>query len=260
MNTLTVANWKMHGNRKDWRDLAHKVTAGMTGVKTQVVLATPAAAFADVSALIGEYSKVSLAAQDIHPKDEGAHTGNTSAPMLKDFAGKFTLVGHSERRLEHNEQGFLLNEKIKQALSHDICPIFCIGESLSERKNNKTIQILDEQLQVGLNGIHIASAEALAIAYEPVWAISSSAGSLGREPSEEELKEVFVFLRSAMIERFGLTVGEKIKLLYGGSVKPSNTEKIMALKDISGVLVGGASLKADSFLEIARAVAASDVE
>ncbi|MFT7433834.1 MAG: triosephosphate isomerase [Alphaproteobacteria bacterium] len=258
MNTLTVANWKMYGNRQDWRDLTDKVTAGMSCINTRAVLATPSAAFADVSDFLKESSNVSLAAQDIHSKDEGAHTGNTSALMLKDFGGQYTLVGHSERRLEHHEAGTLLNDKIKQALHNKICPIYCMGESLSERKHNKTIQILDGELEVGLNDIHISSADDLAIAYEPVWAISSSAGSLGREPSDAELEEVFTYLRKTMVKRFGRDIGEKIKLLYGGSVKPTNTTKIMAIKNISGVLVGGASLKANSFIEIATQVAASE--
>lgn len=256
METLTVANWKMYGNRNEWRDLAEKVTTGILDINTHVVLSTPSAAFADVSVLLEGQSKVFLAAQDIHPNDEGAHTGNTSISMLKDFSGSFTLVGHSERRAEHGETGELLNSKIKQALKHEICPIFCIGESLDERKNNKTIQILDEQLEFGLNNIDISSAEAIAIAYEPVWAISSSVGSLGREPSNEELEDVFTFLKTKMVKRFGNEVGEKIKLLYGGSVKPANTQKIMTVKNISGVLVGGASLNANSFIEIAAQVAA----
>ena len=257
MNTLTVANWKMHGNRQEWQGLARQISEASASIQTQIVLAVPAPAFFDVSECVKNDSNVSLAAQDIHPKDEGAHTGNISASMLQSFSGTYTLVGHSERRLEHAEKGILLNKKMKQALAHHIHPIFCFGESLEDRKSNKTIERLDEQLQEGLNGIVISSADDLSLAYEPVWAISSSAGSLGREPSEQELEEVFCFLRSAVNKRFGEEVGKKIKLLYGGSVKPENTEKIMKNHNISGVLVGGASLKADVFMEIAEKVATS---
>jgi triosephosphate isomerase len=254
-NTLTVANWKMNGNRKLWRELTQKVSAGMTDIDTQVVLATPSAAFADVSALLGEYSKVSLAAQDIHPQTSGAHTGDTSAEMLKDFGGQYTLVGHSERRLEHHEKGALLNEKLKKTLHEGLQPIFCFGESLTDKNAGATLDVLAEQLDEGLHGVVLNSGEELVLAYEPVWAISSSAGSLGREPSEKELIEVFQFVHEKVAERFGLKQAENIKLLYGGSVKPDNVAKIISNRYIAGVLVGGASLKAETFLEIARGVA-----
>lgn len=254
--TLTVANWKMNGNRKLWRELTQKISTGMTDIDTRIVLATPSAAFADVSALLSEHSKISLASQDIHHKDSGAHTGDTSVEMLKDFNGTYTLIGHSERRLEHHEKGFLLNEKIKQALKEHIKPILCFGESLADKNANATLSVLENQLDEALQGVVLNTGEELIVAYEPVWAISSSAGSLGREPTEEELLEVFKFVHEKLAERFGLKQAENIKLLYGGSVKPDNVAKIISNRYIVGVLVGGASLKADTFLEIARGVAA----
>lgn len=259
-NTLTVANWKMNGNRKLWKELAREVTTGITEINTKVVLATPAAAFADVSNFLSEYSKVSLSAQDIHHKDSGAHTGDISAEMVKDFGGKYTLVGHSERRLEHHEKGLLLNEKIKQAIKMGLIPIFCFGESLGQKENNLTLGVLEDQMNEALEGVVLNTGEEMVIAYEPVWAISSSAGSLGREPSDEELLEVFDFVRKYLVSRFGEAIAKNIKLLYGGSVKADNVAKIISNRYIAGVLVGGASLKADSFLAIARGVASKPKE
>lgn len=254
--TLTVANWKMNGNRKLWKTLAKEVTSAMTDIDTKVVLAVPAPAFGDVSQFIGEHSKVSLGAQDIHAQSSGAHTGDISAEMIQDFGGKYTLVGHSERRLEHNEKGVLLNDKVKQGIKQGLKVIFCFGESLAEKKGEQTLTVLEQQLDEALSGIVLNTGEELALAYEPVWAISSSAGSLGREPLAEELKEVFDFINERVVERFGENIAQNIKLLYGGSVKPDNVAKIISNRYIAGVLVGGASLKADSFLAIARGVAA----
>ena len=258
--TLTVANWKMNGNRKLWKELAREVTAGMSEINTKVVLATPAAAFADVSSFLSEHSKVSLGAQDIHQQSSGAHTGDISAEMVKDFGGKYTLVGHSERRLEHHEKGFLLNDKVKQAIKEGLVPIFCFGESLGQKENGRTLSVLEEQVNEALEGVVLKTGEELVLAYEPVWAISSSAGSLGREPSEGELSEVFEFIYKLLLERVGESVASNVKLLYGGSVKADNVAKIISNRYIAGVLVGGASLKADSFLAIVRGVASKPNE
>lgn len=258
-NTLTVANWKMNGNRKMWKQLARDVISGMSDIDTKVVLATPAPAFYDVSQFIGEYSKVSLGAQDIHANSSGAHTGDISAEMVKDFGGQYTLVGHSERRLEHHEKGVVLNDKVRKGLEEGLKVIFCFGESLAEKENGLTLNILEEQLDEGLQGVILKDGTGLSLAYEPVWAISSSAGSLGREPSDKELLEVFEFIYNYIEKRFGEYVAKNVKLLYGGSVKPDNVAKIISNRYIAGVLVGGASLKADSFLAIARGVARKEV-
>ncbi len=254
--TLTVANWKMNGNRRFWSDLTQSLKGEMQDIETNVVLCAPSAAFYDVSRALEGVTNMALAAQDIHAEDSGAHTGDTSAEMAKDFGAKFTLVGHSERRIEHFEKGDVLKAKFKQALNHDLHPILCFGESLEDKKNDQTLTVLDAQLSEVLDSVEVLDGDAFSLAYEPVWAISSSAGSLGREPSEDELTQVFEFVRQKMMEKFGEKVGNNIKLLYGGSVKADNVAKIISNRYIAGVLVGGASLKAESFLAIARAVAA----
>lgn len=257
--TLTVANWKMYGNRQMWQALSSGLAKEMAGVNTQMVLATPAAAYFDVEKAISGVSNISLSAQDVRPEDEGAYTGDNNAIMAKDFGAEYTLIGHSERRTYHGEREELLNAKSKQALSHGLKVIYCVGESLAERQSGKTLEVLAHQIGEGLKGIQIQSGEEVAIAYEPVWAISSSEGSLGREPNDDELQEVFQFMGEKAVELFGESAGKNVALLYGGSVKPENIEKIMAHRPISGVLVGGASLKVDSFMAIANGVAAKQV-
>lgn len=243
----------MHGIIEDWKnwvDACHQYVKDIN--KTRIVLCTPSAAFSIVGKQIGnvEDSCVFLGAQSIHHLEQGAYSGEISLPMLQCFGGKYTLVGHSEYRKMHNIQACQLREQMKASLRHDVMPILCIGESHEERRDGKTVEVLESQLEDALGDIHFSKASALAVAYEPVWGISSVAS---KTPEPDDVKDVFRFIRSWLVDRYG-DIAEDIPLLYGGSVDAENVVTFMENLGINGVLVGSASLKSDVFQDIVRRV------
>jgi triosephosphate isomerase len=197
-----------------------------------------------VAEILGK-SPIALGAQNLFWEKEGAYTGEISADMLVSLGCSYGIIGHSERRQYFGETDETCARKIKAALDAGLKPIYCIGESESEREAQKTFSVLDKQIKNGLKGFVSADLQGLVIAYEPIWAIGT-----GKTATPEQVQEVHHFIRSQMGEKFGTQVAENIRLLYGGSVKPDNITGLMALEDVDGALVGGASLDAETFSRI----------
>ena len=184
------------------------------------------------------HEDIALGAQNLHPAKSGAYTGEISATMISDVGADYVLIGHSERRAQFGETDEFLNEKVKAALAAELTPIFCIGETLAEREGNKTEAILAQQIKKGLVGVK----EPLVVAYEPVWAIGT-----GKVATLEQIKEAHAFVNKTL-----KTLGLDVPVLYGGSVNEKNAAEIMAIENVDGVLVGGASLDAEKFATIAN--------
>ncbi|MCC7166215.1 MAG: triose-phosphate isomerase [Rhodospirillales bacterium] len=238
---LIAGNWKMNGKRADGLALARAVMAEAKGVagKADLLVCPPFTLVSELgNALAG--SGVALGAQDCHAKVSGAHTGDVAAAMLADLGCRYVIVGHSERRTDHGETDAQVNAKAKAALAAGLIPIICIGETEGERDAGKTLAVVRSQLKGSIP--EGATAANTVIAYEPVWAIGT-----GRTPTTQEVAEVHALIR----KESGL--GPDLRILYGGSMKPSNAQELLALADVDGGLIGGASLKAEDFLAIARA-------
>jgi triosephosphate isomerase len=187
-------------------------------------------------------SKIGIGGQDCHAKASGAHTGDISAEMLKDAGATAVIVGHSERRADHGESDAVVRSKAEAALRAGLTAIVCVGETADQRKAGRTLEIVGGQLAGSIP--EAATAANVIVAYEPVWAIGT-----GLTPTAADVAEVHAMMRAALVKRFG-PEGERMRLLYGGSVKPSNARELMGVAEVNGALVGGASLKADDFLGI----------
>lgn len=240
---LVAGNWKMNGLKASAAELGKIVTgsAGLSG-KTDLMVCPPAtliAAFAEQA----RGSGIAIGGQDCHAETAGAFTGDLSAEMLKDAGAGAVIVGHSERRTLHQETDAEVQAKAQAAWRAGLMAIVCIGETRAEREAGKTLDVLGRQLDGSLpNGVTAAN---LVIAYEPVWAIGT-----GLTPTAADVAEAHGFVRKRIAERHG-AVGNAVRILYGGSVKPSNAKELMAVANVDGALVGGASLKAEDFLGIA---------
>jgi len=190
-------------------------------------------------------SPVKLGAQNIYFEDSGAFTGETSADMIKSAGCEYVILGHSERRTIFKESDELINKKIKQALKHDLKPIFCVGETLEERENNITTEVVKKQFEIGLGEISAEQMTNIIIAYEPVWAIGT-----GKNATPEQAQEVHAYIRNLLTFEYGFQIAENTIIQYGGSVKPENAKDLLSQPDIDGALVGGACLKVESFIGI----------
>jgi triosephosphate isomerase len=242
---LIAGNWKMNGLKASMAEFdAMLAGAGAFGGKADLLVCPPAtlvASFAEKAK--GKGKGVAVGAQDCHPNASGAHTGDLSAEMLKDAGATAIIVGHSERRADHGESDALVRQKAEAAWRADVAAIVCIGETRTQRDAGQTLDICGTQLKGSLpDG---ATAANLVVAYEPVWAIGT-----GLTPTTHDVEEVHRFIREKLRERFKAE-GGKTRILYGGSVKPSNAKELMAVANVNGALVGGASLKASDFLAIA---------
>ena len=209
-----------------------------------VVVAPPFTALAD-AAQAAKGSKIGIAAQDVHWDSEGAHTGDIAPGMLLDAGCSHVIIGHSERRHDHGETDEQVNRKLKAALAAGLTPIVCVGETLEERENDQTQKVLKRQFQGGFAGLTPSDFSRIIMAYEPVWAIGT-----GRTATPEQAEESHAYLRELAREQFGEELAQGVRILYGGSVKPQNINGLMAQQDLDGALVGGASLKVDSFAAI----------
>lgn len=192
-----------------------------------------------------EGSSIYVAAQNIHSERNGAYTGEVSAPMVKEVGCTHVLTGHSERRHIFNETNSFINAKVKAALSVGLKPIFCIGETLDEREDGRTNYVIQNQIKEGLQGISADCIKDIMIAYEPVWAIGT-----GKTALPEQANEVHSFIRSLLTGEYGNDIAKSLYIQYGGSVKPENVRELMAQPEIDGLLVGGASIRLESFLKI----------
>ena len=242
MTKLLVANWKMNKNENEVKDFFIDFLPKYSS-KRSAWIAPQAIHFSLVHQL-GQTKGVKAGLQNCSEKLSGAFTGEISPRTFKEMGGDFVILGHSERRQLFQETSKLLNAKVKTALKEGLKVIYCVGETLPEREANQTLSIVGDQIHQGLNDMTEASAENLIIAYEPVWAIGT-----GKTASPAQAQEVHAFIRSELKKKFP-AFGEKVQLLYGGSVKPDNVEELLGQKDIDGGLVGGASLKAQDFLAL----------
>jgi triosephosphate isomerase len=242
---LVVGNWKMNKTVKEaiaFADLL-KDRIYETGER-RVAIAPPFTALYSVGNILAG-SAISLAAQNVSDREDGAVTGEISARMLVDAGCRFVIVGHSERRSFFGEGDDLVNRKIRIALQYQIAPIFCVGETLSERESGATFAVLEQQVTGGLKDIAASDAVAIIIAYEPVWAIGT-----GKTAQPEQAAEIHRFIRETVSQGYGRDIAYDLPILYGGSVNPANIDALMARPEINGVLVGGASLDGESFMRI----------
>jgi len=245
MRKLCAGNWKMNGLKAEALALVRGLAARVKAepLACDVLVCPPATVLAAVAAAIGD-SGIALGGQDCHPADRGAHTGDVSAPMLKDAGCRFVIVGHSERRADHGESDAMVRAKGEAALRAGLSVIFCIGETLAERDAGRTLEVVGRQIESSLPpGLEAGD---FAVAYEPVWAIGT-----GRTPTAAQVAEVHGHIRRAIAAK--TREQDSVRLLYGGSVKPENAVALMAAGDVDGALVGGASLVAADFWAIARA-------
>jgi triosephosphate isomerase len=232
---LAAGNWKMNGTAADLAQVA--ALAARPAGPSQVLLCLPATLIARAAAVAGP---VALGGQDCHAAAAGAHTGDVSAAMLADAGARFVIVGHSERRTDHAETDAAVRAKAAAAQAAGLVAIVCLGETLAQRDAGATLDVVGTQLAGSVpDG---AQGDTLVVAYEPVWAIGT-----GRIATTDQIAEVHGFLRARLVARFGADTAAGIRLLYGGSVKPSNATEIFAVPDVDGALVGGASLKAADF-------------
>lgn len=246
---LIAGNWKMNGLLADGTMLAKDVASevkkmGKTGC--EFLVCPPFTLLTSVKkALRG--AKVALGAQDCHFAEKGAHTGDISPLMLKDAGCTYVIVGHSERRADHHESNELIRKKAEALYNAGLKAVICIGETEAQRDAGKTIEVCAEQIAGSVPDQ--ATAVNTVIAYEPVWAIGT-----GKTPTADDVQEVHAAIRKAVAKKLGKSVANKMRLLYGGSVKPSNAAQLLSLPDVDGGLIGGASLKASDFIAIAAAV------
>lgn len=243
---LVAGNWKMNGLRASL-DQIKAMAEGVKGdlsAKVETLICPPATLLYVATALCDD-SPLLIGAQDCHEKVSGAHTGDISAEMIADCFGTHVIVGHSERRTDHKETDALVRAKAEAAYAADLIAIICIGETGDERKGGQTLDVLKRQLAGSIPDS--ATAENTVIAYEPVWAIGT-----GLTPTAADVEEAHAFQRAELVARFG-PAGAKMRILYGGSVKPGNAKELMGVANVDGALIGGASLKADDFLAIYRA-------
>ncbi|MDP3029913.1 MAG: triose-phosphate isomerase [Deltaproteobacteria bacterium] len=244
---IVAGNWKMYKTIPEAMALGNTLRSGASGISDrEIVVAPPFTALAAVAETL-EGSGIALSGQNTCWENEGAYTGEISPIMLKDVGCRYVIIGHSERRHIFGERDETIARKIKAALDAGLQPIFCIGETLEERENGETLAVLRRQVREGLKLIQGADMNRVVIAYEPVWAIGT-----GKTATNEQAQEAHSFIRTLLEELFEKNIASDLRILYGGSVKVGNVDGLMAQPDIDGVLVGGASLEADSFLRIIK--------
>ncbi|MEM8980307.1 MAG: triose-phosphate isomerase [Pseudomonadota bacterium] len=245
---LAAGNWKMNGTQASLTE-ASSLAESFHESTVDILLCPPATLLSRLKPTLGN-SAVTTGGQTCHAQVTGAHTGEISAEMLKDAGADYVILGHSERRTDQGEQNDEIREKAVAAQKAGLKAVICIGETLGEREAQNTLDILGGQMSGSIPDS--ATGENLVIAYEPVWAIGT-----GLTPSLDQIGEVHDFMRARLERRFGEGVGRSVRLLYGGSVKPGNAHDIFGVSNVDGALVGGASLKAEDFSAIIRALEAA---
>ena len=249
---LIAGNWKMNKTSADAVALAHELVVSVgTQSDVEVVICPPFTAIEAVGKTI-DGSLIKLGAQNMHFEASGAFTGEISAPMLRALFATHVILGHSERRTLFGEGDELINKKVLAAFKNQLRPILCVGESLAEREAGSTLKVVQAQTERALEGVSKDQAPSLIVAYEPVWAIGT-----GKVATTEQAQEVHGFIRGLLAKLHGEPAAQKIRILYGGSMKPANAPELLSQKDIDGGLIGGASLEARSFTELIKAAAAA---
>jgi len=248
MRKLVIAgNWKLNKTNHEAIELVtllKRELGDVTGV--DIIVCPPATALSDVQDVLIE-SNIAVGAQNMYWEDAGAFTGEISAPFLKDIGVRYVIIGHSERRQYFGETDETVNQRIKAALRHGLTPIVCVGEILEEREQDRTFQVIEKQCRGGFAGLTAEDIAKIIVAYEPVWAIGT-----GKTATPAQAQEVHKFIRGLLAKLYNEDTAQSIRIQYGGSVKPDNSAELMSQPDIDGALVGGASLKADSFSGIIK--------
>ncbi len=247
---FVAGNWKMNKNAAEARELVTELLPGLTAIGTVDRVLCPPFTNLWTTKEILDGTGIRLGAQNMYWEVSGAFTGEIAPSMLAEIC-QYVILGHSERRLYFGETDETVNRKIKAALAHGLTPIVCIGESLDENQAGKTSDVVNRQVRGGLSSLTPAEGRQLVVAYEPIWAIGTGLAATPEDANTIHKKVV----RAALTEIFGEEIAETIRILYGGSVKPDNAADFFSQSDIDGALVGGASLKADSFIAIAEAAA-----
>ncbi|UYZ15468.1 MULTISPECIES: triose-phosphate isomerase [Brevibacillus] len=250
MRTPIIAgNWKMHKTIAEAVRFVQEAKAGSAAAGVEQVICAPFTALAALAeALKG--TPIALGAQNVHFEEQGAFTGEISPLMLKEIGVRYVIIGHSERRQYFNETDETVNKKVLAALKHGLKPIVCVGESLEQREAGETAAVVRRQTEAALAGVDAAQMADVVIAYEPIWAIGT-----GKSSTAEDANETIAIIRGAIAERFGQAAAQTVRIQYGGSVKPENIDSFMAQPDIDGALVGGASLTAESYLQLVAGAA-----
>lgn len=241
---LIAGNWKMYKTVAESVETVKMLVDYTRDVNIDVMIAPPFTSLFSVFQII-KNSKIQLGAQNLFCEKEGAFTGEISPSMLVSTGCRYVIIGHSERRHYFSETDESVNKKIKISLDFGLIPIMCVGETESQREDKKTFSVLDKQMQKGLEGLSLDVKRTLVIAYEPVWAIGT-----GKTALPDQVQEVHSYLRTVLEKNFGNILAKSTRILYGGSVKSDNISNLMALPDVDGALVGGASLNAATFSQI----------
>ncbi|MBP2330082.1 triosephosphate isomerase [Kibdelosporangium banguiense] len=251
---LIAGNWKMNLNHLEAIALVQKIAFSLPEkyyAKVEVAVLPPFTAIRAVQNVIeGDKLKIKYGAQDLSPVDSGAYTGDISGLMLSKLGCHYVVVGHSERREYHLESDELINKKVKAALKHGITPILCVGEKLEVREAGGQVEHVTEQLVANLKGLKAEQVAGVVVAYEPVWAIGT-----GKVATPQDAQEVCGAIRKKLDEKYGAEVANTVRVLYGGSVKSGNVSDLMAMSDIDGALVGGASLDGEEFTKLSAMAA-----
>ncbi len=244
---LIAGNWKMFKTAAEAADAARSLDDLIRDVSgVDVMIAPPFTALSQVCAVL-EGSRIAAGAQNVHWESEGAFTGEIAPGMLKDAGCRYVIIGHSERRQLFGETDQQVNRKIQAALAAGLTAVMCIGETEAEREGGQTFSVLDKQIRLGLEGVSFQTPGDVVIAYEPVWAIGT-----GKTATREQAQEVHAFIRDLLSRLYDEELADKLRILYGGSVKPNNIAELIRMPDIDGALVGGASLDPETFAQIVR--------
>lgn len=246
---MIAGNWKMNMTRPEAIALAEGIVDGHRQTEGLTVVVCPPAVCLDAVGRAIEGSGIRLGAQNVSREEAGAYTGEVSAAMLRSVGCRYVIVGHSERRQYHGETDGEVNAKVHQAIAHGLVPIACVGELAGERKEGRAEAVVAQQVDGVLAGVTLDDPTGLVIAYEPVWAIGT-----GLTASPDDAQAMHALIRAMVVERFG-EAGRAVELLYGGSMKPDNAKDLLEQRDVTGGLIGGASLKSDQFLSLTRTAA-----
>ena len=244
---IIAGNWKMYKTIADALELANGLKRELYAIEGVDIVIAPGFTLLDEISDVISGSNINLGAQNAHWEAEGAFTGEASVAQLKELDVKYIIIGHSERRQFFGETNEGVNKRIKAVLSGGLIPIMCVGENLSQREKGNTFSVVQDHLRGGLEGIEKEEAKDIIFAYEPVWAIGT-----GKTATPAEAQEVHGFIRKKLAEIYDNDTAQSMRIQYGGSVKPDNIEDLIKQEDIDGALVGGASLKVDSFSEIVK--------
>jgi triosephosphate isomerase len=245
---IIAGNWKMNKDIPATNILINELTSKLQNenISADIIVCPPFTSLESAGKLL-KNSNIKLGAQNMYFEDDGAFTGEISASMIKSTGCEFVILGHSERRTIFKENNELINKKIKKALQNGLRSIFCIGETLQEREKGITESVVKTQVIEGLKGISLEELKNIIIAYEPVWAIGT-----GRNATPQQAEEVHLFIRNLIADLYSKETSENLIIQYGGSVKPENAKDLLTQPDVDGALIGGACLKADSFISIIK--------